>query len=216
MLTTQTAKPDWPPHQKCERFWTLPRRDRGGGLVRRGGDRDGGAHSLRIRRREVALLVAIEGAPEIAGVGLRLWNLRYWISVAVNFPTWVVGGRCIEKQPPRRNRATKRSMSGGEQTMRCAPARGRGIHQRRANQTIAPGCSTRPPSELGRELENLRPDCRHLAEGNKRWHLVLAANKEAIQLIEIFPSGRVLLNRRICRARPQLLLTQHREQAPPS
>jgi hypothetical protein len=61
-------------------------RDRGGRLVRRGGDRDGGARSLRIRGREVALLVAIDGAPEIAGVGLRLWNLRYWISVAVNFP----------------------------------------------------------------------------------------------------------------------------------
>lgn len=54
------------------------------------------AHSLRARGREVALLVAIDGAPEVA-VGLRPWDPRYWIGVAVNLPAWAMGGRAIEK-----------------------------------------------------------------------------------------------------------------------
>ena len=125
------------------------RRDCGGGLDRRGGDRDGGAHSLRIRGREVALLVAIDGAPEIAGVGLRLWNLRYWLSVAVSRRGLSAGG------------ASKSNHREG-----IGPQSGACLGESRP-------CST------------LRPEV------------------EA----SIYASERVLLNRRICRARPQLLLT---------
>ncbi|HLI67221.1 MAG TPA: thioesterase domain-containing protein [Caulobacteraceae bacterium] len=46
------------------------------------------AHQLRRLGREVGLLVAIEGGPEIAHDGVRRWDPRYWLRVAANAPAW--------------------------------------------------------------------------------------------------------------------------------
>lgn len=69
------------------------------------------AHHLRDRGRHVALLAAIEGAPEIAGVGLRPWDPRYWIAVAGNLPAWLRAGRGME-QPLTILRRWARSLAG--------------------------------------------------------------------------------------------------------
>jgi hypothetical protein len=43
----------------------------------------------------VALLVAIDGAPEISDAELRPWDPRYWIELAANFPSWLAAGAWI-------------------------------------------------------------------------------------------------------------------------
>jgi thioesterase domain-containing protein len=53
------------------------------------------AHSLRARGRETALLVAIDGAPEIPA-GLRPWDPRYWAGVAGNLPGWFTDSRAMD------------------------------------------------------------------------------------------------------------------------
>jgi thioesterase domain-containing protein len=46
------------------------------------------AHQLRRLGREVDLLVAIEGGPEIPHDGLRWWDPHYWLGVLANLPAW--------------------------------------------------------------------------------------------------------------------------------
>jgi thioesterase domain-containing protein len=55
------------------------------------------ARSLRGLGREIALLVAIEGAPEFPDAVLRPSDPRYWIGVARNVPAWLKGGRGVEQ-----------------------------------------------------------------------------------------------------------------------
>lgn len=55
------------------------------------------AHSLRALGREIALLVAIEGAPEFPDAVLRPSDPRYWLGVARNVPAWLNGGRGLEE-----------------------------------------------------------------------------------------------------------------------
>src|SRR6185312_5871771 len=55
------------------------------------------AHSLRRLGREIALLVAIEGAPEFPDRVLRPSDPRYWIGVVRNVPAWLRGGRGVEQ-----------------------------------------------------------------------------------------------------------------------
>jgi len=55
------------------------------------------AHSLRSLGREIALLVAIEGAPEFPDSVLRPSDPRYWIGVARNVPAWLKGGSGMEQ-----------------------------------------------------------------------------------------------------------------------
>ena len=47
------------------------------------------AQQLRALDREVSLLVAFEGAPEIPRAGLRPWDPRYLLAVAVQLPAWL-------------------------------------------------------------------------------------------------------------------------------
>jgi thioesterase domain-containing protein len=54
---------------------------------------------LRARGREVALVVAIDGSPEIAG-GAPLWHPRYWLKVVRNLPAWFVDCRAADKGFP--------------------------------------------------------------------------------------------------------------------
>jgi thioesterase domain-containing protein len=56
-------------------------------------------HSLRRRGRHVALLAAIDGAPEIE-VGLRAWAPRYWLAVLQNAPRWWVDCRATQQDFP--------------------------------------------------------------------------------------------------------------------
>jgi polyketide synthase 13 len=51
------------------------------------------AHSLRSLGHEIALLVAIEGAPEFPNAVLRPIDPRYWIGVVRNVPAWLNGGQ---------------------------------------------------------------------------------------------------------------------------
>jgi thioesterase domain-containing protein len=53
------------------------------------------AHRLRARGREIAFLVAIDGAPEIPS-GLRPWDPRYWLRVAANLPAWFFDSRAMD------------------------------------------------------------------------------------------------------------------------
>lgn len=46
------------------------------------------AHQLRRLGREVDLLVAIEGGPEMPHDGLQGWDPRYWLGVLANLPAW--------------------------------------------------------------------------------------------------------------------------------
>ena len=55
------------------------------------------AHSLRSLGREIALLVAIEGAPEFPDAVLRPSDPRYWIGVVRNVPAWLKGGRGVQQ-----------------------------------------------------------------------------------------------------------------------
>jgi polyketide synthase 13 len=55
------------------------------------------AHSLRCSGREIALLVAIEGAPEFPDAVLHPADPRYWLGVARNVPAWLRGGRGVEQ-----------------------------------------------------------------------------------------------------------------------
>ena len=57
------------------------------------------AHRLRMRGREIALLVAIDGAPEIPG-GVRPWDPRFWLKVARNLPAWFADCREMDKGFP--------------------------------------------------------------------------------------------------------------------
>jgi thioesterase domain-containing protein len=53
------------------------------------------AHRLRVCGRETALLVAIEGAPEVPA-GLRTWDPRYWLRVARHLPAWFLDSRTTD------------------------------------------------------------------------------------------------------------------------
>lgn len=53
------------------------------------------AHRLRARGREIALLVAIDGAPEIPA-GLRRWDPRYWLRVAAGLPASLADSRAMD------------------------------------------------------------------------------------------------------------------------
>jgi thioesterase domain-containing protein len=55
------------------------------------------AHGLRRLGRDIALLVAIEGAPEFPRQVLRPSHPRYWVGVARNVPAWLQGGRGMEQ-----------------------------------------------------------------------------------------------------------------------
>ncbi len=50
------------------------------------------AESLRVRGREVGLLVAIDGVPENTGIALRRWNPHYWLELFRNLPGWMNHG----------------------------------------------------------------------------------------------------------------------------
>ena len=50
------------------------------------------AESLRVRGREVGLLVAIDGVPENTGIALRRWNPHYWMELFRNLPGWMNHG----------------------------------------------------------------------------------------------------------------------------
>lgn len=54
------------------------------------------AQQLRARGRDVALLVAIDGAPEIDRAGLRRWDPRYLLAVLARLPAWWRDTRAIE------------------------------------------------------------------------------------------------------------------------
>lgn len=58
------------------------------------------AHALRARGREVALVVAIDGAPEIPSADLHPWDPRYWIVMGGNLPKWFAACRATEKGFP--------------------------------------------------------------------------------------------------------------------
>ncbi|CAN7568386.1 thioesterase domain-containing protein [Phenylobacterium sp. LjRoot219] len=54
------------------------------------------AHQLRARGRNVALLVAIDGAPELDRAGLRRWDPRYLLAVLARLPAWWRDTRAME------------------------------------------------------------------------------------------------------------------------
>jgi thioesterase domain-containing protein len=55
------------------------------------------AHSLRSLGREIALLVAIEGAPEYPDLVLHPSHPRYWFGVVRNVPAWLDGGMGVDQ-----------------------------------------------------------------------------------------------------------------------
>jgi thioesterase domain-containing protein len=58
------------------------------------------AQQLRTLRRQVGLLVAIEGAPEIPHNGLSRWDPRYWRGVAANLPAWYRDTKAMQPDFP--------------------------------------------------------------------------------------------------------------------
>ncbi len=58
------------------------------------------AHQLRSMGREVDLLVAIEGGPEIPHEGLSRLDPRYWLRVAANLPAWWTDSRKMSSDFP--------------------------------------------------------------------------------------------------------------------
>lgn len=56
------------------------------------------AHQLRARGREVALLVAFDGAPENPRAGWRRWDPRYVAAVLVRLPGWWRDTRTMERR----------------------------------------------------------------------------------------------------------------------
>lgn len=57
------------------------------------------AHRLRARGREVAFLVAIDGAPEIPA-GLRPFDPRYWLKVVGQWPAFFLDSRAMDPSFP--------------------------------------------------------------------------------------------------------------------
>jgi thioesterase domain-containing protein len=58
------------------------------------------AHQLKRLGRDVDLLVAIEGGPEIPHDGLQRWDPRYWLAVVANAPAWYADSRALRPDFP--------------------------------------------------------------------------------------------------------------------
>jgi thioesterase domain-containing protein len=59
------------------------------------------AKKLRLSGREVGPLVAIDGAPENAGLSLSIWKRRHWGEMLQNLGAWATHGDLVRNPSPR-------------------------------------------------------------------------------------------------------------------